>query len=63
MESLLSKLDENIILVVFIQPNCTNMLQPLDISVKKPLKAKIMRHFVNWYSNDVKVQLDKARPK
>ena len=55
LESLLSKLDENNILVVYIPPNCTNMLQPLDNSVNKLLKAEIKRHFVNWYSNEVKV--------
>ena len=48
VESVLSKLDENNILVIFIPPNCTDMLQLLDISVNKPLKAEIKRRFVNW---------------
>ena len=38
------------------------MLQPLDISVNKPLKAEIKRRFVNWYSDEVKVQLDSGIP-
>ena len=57
-----SKLDENNILVVFIPPNYTDMRQPLDVSVNKPLKAEIKRCFVSWYSDRVKVQLDNGRP-
>ena len=62
VESVLSKLDENNVLVIFIPPNCTDMLQPLDISVNKPLKAEIKRRFINWYSDEVKVQLDNGIP-
>ena len=58
MESVLLKLEENNIVVIFIPPNCTDLLQPLDISVNKPLKAEIKRRFVNWYSDEVKAQLD-----
>ena len=53
VESVLSKLEENNVLVIFIPLNCTDMLQPLDISVNKPLKAEIKRCFVNWYSDEV----------
>ena len=38
--------------------NCTDLLQPLDISVNKPLQAEIRIRFVigiNWYSDKVKV--------
>ena len=62
VESVLSKLDENNMLVVFIPPNCTDMLQPLNISVNKPLKAEIKRCFVNWYYNELNVQLDNGIP-
>ena len=49
-------------LYIFILPNYTDMLHPLDISVNKPLKAEIKRRFVNWYSDEVKVQLDNGIP-
>ena len=58
MESVLLKLEENNIMVIFIPPNCTDLLQPLDIGVNKPFKAEIKRRFVNWYSDKVKAQLD-----
>ena len=42
MESVLSK---NNILTVTVPSNCTDLLQPLDLSVNKPLKNHLRRHF------------------
>ena len=38
---LLTLLDQNNINVVLIPPNCTDPLQPLDISVNKPVKVRM----------------------
>ena len=56
---------ESVLVKIFVPPNCTDLLQPLDISVNKPLKAEIKRSFaiwVNWYSDEVKQQLDSQIP-
>ena len=54
---MLVKLEENNI-VIFVLPNCTDLLQPLDVSRNKGLKTEIKKCFVNWYSDEVKEQLD-----
>ena len=42
-------LEENNILVVEIPPNCTDLLQPLDLAVKKPLKDQMKQQFkASW---------------
>ena len=38
--------------------NSTNRLQPLDISVKKPVKEFLRVQFHDWYSCQVCSQLD-----
>ena len=38
--------------------NCTDKLQPLDISVNKPMKDHLKSKFQQWYAQEVKKQLE-----
>ena len=38
--------------------NCTDKLQPLDISVNKPMKDYLEKRFQQWYAQEVKTQLE-----
>ena len=49
---------ENNILIVRVPPNCTDRLQPLDVSVNKAAKDFLKRKFQEWYSEQIFRQLD-----
>ena len=49
-ERILSKLEENSVHVVIIPANCTDCLQPLDLSVNKAAKEFLCTQFSNWYA-------------
>ena len=51
-------LENNNIIVVSIPANCTDCLQPMDLSVNKCAKEFLKRKFREWYSEQVKEQLD-----
>ena len=51
-----SLLDAHDIDVCLLPPNCTDRLQPMDISVNKPAKAFLKRKFELWYSEQVAAQ-------
>ena len=51
--SLLQTLDDNNINVLLIPPNCTDRLQPLDISVNKAAKEFLRGKFQKWYAQEV----------
>lgn len=53
---LLTTLDNNIN-VVLILANCTDHLQPLDISVNKAVKEFLRGRFQEWYSKQMCSQL------
>ena len=38
--------------------NCTDLLQPLDLSVNKPFKDKLQSKFSEWYTQEVSKQLE-----
>ena len=38
--------------------NCTDKLQPLDISINKPMKDHSKAKFQQWYANEVSKQLE-----
>ena len=55
---ILKFLDENDISVILIPPNCTDRLQPLDISVNKSVKEFLRKEFHSWYAQSICKQLD-----
>ena len=48
--NLLTLLDQNKINVVLIPANCTDRLQPLDVSVNKAVKNQLRTQFQSWYA-------------
>ena len=50
-------LEENKILTVFVPNNCTDLLQPIDLSVNKSVKEHLRRCFQSWYSEQVQEKL------
>ena len=53
----LKALEDNNILFAEVPANCTDRLQPLDLSVNKPIKSYMKRLFQLWYAEEVKKQL------
>ena len=51
-------LEANNIHVVLLPPSTTDFLQPMDMSVNKPEKDFLNRHFEDWYAGEVMKQLD-----
>ena len=45
------------IIQVPVPANCTDKLQPLDISINKPMKDELRRRFQTWYADEVSKQL------
>ena len=58
MQSLLL---ENNIISVIVPNNCTDVLQPLDLSFNKPLKDHLRSKFQLWYSEQVSKQMDDGK--
>ena len=50
---ILQMLDDHHIYVVLLPPNCTDRLQPMDLSVNKPAKDFLRKEFNTWYSKQV----------
>ena len=57
-QKILELLELNNIDVIFIPANCTDRLQPLDVSVNKPAKAYLRSQFQEWYAKQVCEQLE-----
>ena len=53
-------LEENNIIVVPIPANCTDRLQPMDLSVNKAAKEFMRSRFREWYATQVQKQLDEG---
>ena len=49
----LELLKSNHVETVFVPPNCTDQLQPLDLSVNKPAKDFLRKKFEQWYALQV----------
>jgi len=52
-QELFTLLDDNFINVLLILLNCTDRLQPMDISVNKPAKYFLRCEFKSWYAKQV----------
>ena len=57
-ESLLELLQDNHIHFVMVPANCTDRLQPLDVSVNKPAKSFLRQQFHRWYAEQICQQLE-----
>ena len=62
-KKLLKLLDTKIINVVLILPNCTDRLQPLDLSINKTAKDFLCKCFQKWYDLKVCSQLEEKTSK
>ena len=58
-ERVLNILDFHNILVIDVPANCTDRLQPLDVSVNKSIKHHLKESFQEWYANEVHKQQGK----
>ena len=47
----------NHIIIIEVPPNCTDRLQPLDLSVNKPIKDSLRTKFQGWYAGNIAQQL------
>lgn len=54
----LKLLDDNHILYVTVPSNCTDRLQPLDVSINKPAKDFLRSKFQEWYGLEICRQLE-----
>ena len=52
-DNVLQLLDSNHIDTVFVPANCTDQLQPLDLSVNKSVKDILREKFELWYSEQI----------
>ncbi len=52
---------DNNILFFHVPPNCTDCLQPLDLSINKPAKEFLRKKFHNCYGQQICKQLDDKR--
>ena len=43
-------LEENHLHVCLLPPNTTDLLQPMDISINKPIKSFLKDKFAHWYA-------------
>ena len=50
-------LDDNYINVTLVQANCTDRLQPLDLSVNKAAKEYLRGEFQAWYAKQISEQV------
>ena len=55
-----AKLEAHHVLVAVVPANCTDRLQPLDVSVNKAAKEFLRGQFQEWYSEQICQQLQKG---
>ena len=49
-------------MIVQVPANCTDKLQPLDVSLNKPVKDEMKKRFQMWYAEEVNKQLKEGVP-
>ena len=54
-------LDSNNIDVVYVPANCTDRLQPMDLSINKPAKHSLKEKFQLWYAEQVVKQEEETK--
>ena len=52
-DTIINLLTTNNVYYVIVPPNCTDKLQPLDVSVKKPAKDFLRHRFQMWYAEQI----------
>ena len=58
-DEVLHVLADNNIEYIRVPANCTDRLQPLDVSVNKPAK-EFLRRFQEWFASQIAIQLDEG---
>ena len=56
-DEVLQLLEDNNVRVARVLPNCTDCLQPMDVSVNKVVKNFLRQQFQKWYADQVYEQL------
>ena len=59
-EEVFAQLEQNNIHVVKVPANCTDCLQPMDLSVNKSVKELMRNKFQQWYASEVEKQMDQG---
>ena len=54
---ILSLLDKHNVIAIQVPANCTDKLQPMDVSINKPVKDEMKKRFQCWYAGEVQKQL------
>ena len=57
---MLQILADNNIESIRVPANCTDRLQPLDLSINKPAKEFLRRKFQEWFASQIATQLDEG---
>ena len=57
----LNLLQTNDLMYVIVPPNCTDRLQPLDVSVNRAAKQFLRNKFENWYADQIIAQKDVSK--
>lgn len=52
-DTIFDLLIRNSVYYVIVPPNCTDKLQPLDVSVNKPAKDFLCHQFQTWYAEQI----------
>ena len=59
-QAIFDRLEEHNIRYVLIPKTCTDRLQPMDLSVNKPVKNHLKSSFQMWYASQIQAQIKKA---
>ena len=52
-------LEKHNIVSVIVPANCTDKLQPIDLSINKPVKDGMKACFQSWYASEIQKQLER----